>query len=503
MKRICLIFAFVSLALCACNEVENNQTNIEEVPGVYHLSIQASMDPQTKGVTFNADGQSATSQFEVGDKIYVYNKTQDALARHWDGTEEEYLATPIILTSEMIHDEGRTCTLKGDLSFVKWNNDDQKWEDVTPEEGDEYCLYYLLNDADYSYIKKNYYPRFDYSLQDGSVATASQCDFAEVADVKLNLNGSTITFSGTVPFENLQSMFRQKLIFKNSANETVTPSIKALTIDTEKGSLVSYYNPTCEVGGSPEKYSTFSIDIDDPVISDGSIFLSLSFYYPDEDSKDDKLILTATDTEGNVYVGSKDVPMGGFQNGKYYYGNCELVWDHQSIKPTVTRSDGGDPDELEPFGDCFDIYDAPSDEFNITISGSSSGYYFYLNAYPATVTLTGDGTAVYSGNAPFVYDDDGDVTIVLGSDYSIICPDYSGAIWAEWGELKLKTTGSSQTLTVTVNSETYKGLYGDKNYDSGGDVSQLAADGFTVTCSDMTNNHDGTYTWVYTVTPNV
>lgn len=168
----------------------------------------------------------------------------------------------------------------------------------------------------------------------------------------------------------------------------------------------------------------------------------------------------------------------------------------------MTRSDGGDPDELTPVGDCYDIYDAPSEVFNISISGSSSGYFFFLNSNPATVTLTGAGTAVYSGNDPFVYDDGGDVTIVLGSNYTIICPEHAGAIWAE-GNLKLKTTGNIQTLTVTVNSETYKGLYGDTNYYSGDDdVSPLAADGFTVTCSEMTDNHDGTYTWVYTVTPN-
>lgn len=335
MKRICLIFAFVSLALCACNEVNNNEPDIEEVPGVYHLSIQASLDPQTKGVTFNADGQSATSQFEVGDKIYVYNKTQDALARHWDATEEDYLlATPIILTSEMIHDEGQTCTLKGDLSFVKWNYDDQKWEEVTPADGDKYCLYYLLNEADYSFSwgKTNYFPRFDYSLQNGSEATASQCDFAEVTDVQLVLDGSTITFPSTVSFVNLQSMFRQELTFKYSASETVTPTIKLLNIDTENGTLINYHNPTIDISSSStEKYEAYDIDIDNPVISDGNIYLALAFYYPDEASKSDKLILTATDTEGNVYRCTKSVPEGGFQNGKYYYGNCTMEWDHQFI----------------------------------------------------------------------------------------------------------------------------------------------------------------------------
>ena len=497
MRRYSFIVAVFTLALCGCNRVDNIDSNEKTVaPTVYHLSIQASMDSQTKGVTFDPDGEHITSRFEVGDKIYVYNKTQDALARHRDN----YLATPIILTSAMIHNEGQTCTLEGDLSFVKWKFDEQEWESVTPEEGDEYCLYYLLNDADYSYTSwgyDNYFPRFDYSVQNGSATSASQCDFAAVTDVQLVLNETTLTVPDDVRFTNLQSMFRQKLTFKNSASETVTPIITALSIDTENGTLINYHNPT------DDSNDVGYIYIDNPVISDGNIYLALAFYYPDDDSKNDKLILTAADTDGNVYRCIKAVPTG-FQNGKYYYGNCTMEWDHQIIKPTVTRSDGGDQDELEPGGAQYDIYEGTSDEIAITISGSSYGYYFYLNDVPATVTLTGNGTAVYNDNDPFVYNNKGDLTIVLESNYAIICPNHAGPIWAENGNLKLKTKGATQTLTVTANIETYRGLYGDSNYDRGeeSDVASLAADGFTVTCSDRTDNLDGTYTWVYTVTPN-
>lgn len=514
MKRNVISIVFAALAFCACSKEGEPIVKESEAPVVYHVSIPASMTPGTKGVIFDGDGVSISTKFEVGDKVYIYNKTKDALARHWDDEEDCYLATPIVLTSAMIQNEGQSCTLVGDLSFVKWDDNKKKSESVTPEEGDEYCLYYQLNDADYSMASTNYYPRFDYSVQDGSATTASECDFAIVDDVVLTLSGSTLTVPDNVRFMNLQSMFRQKLTFTNSASETVTPTIKLISVGTENGTLICYHNPTIDISSvSPDKYETYySIDIENPVISDENIYLALAFYYPDEESKSDKLILTASDTEGNVYRCTKNVPAGGFQNGKYYFGNCTMEWDHQIIMPTVERSDGGDLDELTPYGDYYDIDSGTSGEIAISISGSSNGFYFWLNSDPATVTLTGNGTAVYPDNNPFIYGDRGDLTIILDSDYTIVCPNHAGAIWAEFGNLKLRTNGSSQILTVTANSAGYRGLYGFNNYSKeetidgkaakDAEVSSLADKDFTVTCSDRIDNPDGTYTWVYTVTPN-
>ena len=127
MRKYSFIAVAFTLALCGCNTGDNLESNEKTVaPTVYHLNIQASMDSQTKGVTFGPD--EVASRFEVGDKVYVYNKTQDALARHWDNEENDYLATPISLTSATIHNEGQTCTLEGNLSFVKWKFDEQEWE---------------------------------------------------------------------------------------------------------------------------------------------------------------------------------------------------------------------------------------------------------------------------------------------------------------------------------------------------------------------------------------
>ena len=58
-------------------------------------------------------------------------------------------------------------------------------------------------------------------------------------------------------------------------------------------------------------------------------------------------------------------------------------------------------------------------------------------------------------------------------------------------------------LTVTVSYAGRYGLYATSNYndDNNSDASVLAADGYTVSRSDVTNNGDGTYTWTYTVAP--
>ena len=58
---------------------------------------------------------------------------------------------------------------------------------------------------------------------------------------------------------------------------------------------------------------------------------------------------------------------------------------------------------------------------------------------------------------------------------------------------------------MTAKSSGRYGLYGnnysDSSDSSNSDASVLAADGYTVTRSAMTNNGDGTYTWTYTVAP--
>jgi len=338
MRRSVVIISAV-LALAACVQLETPVQ--KEAPVVYSLSLQVSLDPQTKGVTFGGDGMSITSRFQEGDKIYLYNKTQGAMAR----STLDHSTTPIVLTSSMIQDEGLSCTLAGEVSFFRWNPGESKgkektnsgeWEPVSHEDTDEYELYYQMNDADFS-REGNYYPGFNYRDQLGSKASASQHDFAVATGIQMNLGSGSLSAQNKVSFKNLQSIFRQGLIFKNSKSETVTPTITNLSVSCSKGTLVGDIHPT-EVN----MYSAvYAFDINNPVIVDGSICLSLTFYYPNDDSKNDTFTLTAIDNKGNVYTCEKNVPAGGFQNGKYYYGNCEMTWREKNNLAAVEASDLG------------------------------------------------------------------------------------------------------------------------------------------------------------------
>lgn len=493
MKKIYIIVV-LAFGLCACNKEESIQKTPEEAPVVYHMSIPASFGAQAKSVTFDADGSSITTQFETTDKIYVYNETKGAFARSADG---EHLLSYLQPSTS-----GSSCTLTGDLSFYRLNSSDE-WESVTVEAGDTYSLFYQMNDPDYYYSSSVPIPRFDYSQQDGSASKASHCDFAEANGVIMILSGATLTVPDNIPFNNLQSMFRQRLSFtKGGVAVSPKPTITKLTVATKNDTFLEYYRPDRpDQDGDNGKYWAFDgFDIDNPVItSDGDIFLSLAFYYPGDTATGDQLILTATDDEGNIYQGAKNVPSGGFKTSKYYHGGFELAWQKQMIMPTVTRSDGGDPDELEPYDGLYDISGDPAE---ITISGDSMGYIFNFDD-SAIVTLTGNGTARSTAdNNDFICVGD-NLTIELDSDYTIICPEYGTAIYS-YEDLKLKTTGGVQTLSVTTNDEDNSGIYGWNNYDKGisGDVSALAVDGFTVTCSATVDNGDGTYTWIYTVAPN-
>lgn len=497
MKKIYHIIVVLAFGLCACNKEESIKEAPKEAPVVYHISIPASFDVQAKSVTFNPDGSSISTQFETTDKIYVYNETKGAFARSADG---EHLLSYLQPSTS-----GSSCTLEGDLAFYKNNGD--AWNIVEVEASDTYSLYYQMNEPNSSFVDNT--PRFNYSIQTGSAASASLLDFAEATGVTMSLSGSTLTAPDDVHFDNMQSMFRQRLSFRKEGG-LVTPTVTRLKIDTKNGTLLTYYRPTDTSEGT--RYQEFSISIDNPdITNDGDIYLSLAFHYSvGHPATGDQLILTAYDDSGNRYQCSKNIPNGGFGKSKYYYGS--MVLDYvEAIKPTVTRSNGS---ELEPDPDVFsgelwyDIYKVSGDDhIEITIDGDSEDYRFYLNNDPAIVTLTGHGNPVsasWTGHNAFIESDD-DLTIILDCDYFIDnSADYEKAIECG-GNLKLKTTGKVQTLTVITNSDDPYGIYGVSNWDAWmvdfSEIDNLSDEGFTVTCPEPVNNGDGTFTWKYTVTP--
>lgn len=131
------------------------------------------------------------------------------------------------------------------------------------------------------------------------------------------------------------------------------------------------------------------------------------------------------------------------------------------------------------------------------MSGTSIGYGFSFDDGGTSTTVNLNGlNATYAESESFIYSQSGPLTLNLTGSNSISCSNYYEAIYSK-GDLKLSGNG---TLTVTANATSYYGLIGS-NYKNGSnsDASVLAADGYTVTRSDVTNNQDGTYTWTYTV----
>lgn len=491
MKKIYRFFVFAALALCACNN-----RDMEPAPTAYHFQARLSFQPQTKGVGFGADGETISTQFETTDCVYIYNETKQAYARK---------ATGELIALHPSNISGAYCNLTGDLLFHVWDTVLEKWTPVSVEEGDTYALYYQMNVPSPG---QDNIPSYDYGFQDCRPKTASACDFAQAVGVEIQKSAATLSVPDGVVLKNMQSMFRLHLSFNNGGVPVVPETMEALTINTKNGTLVETYAPTHD---PDDRYLMSGFTLGSPVISaDGDIYLSLAFLYDDlSPAEGDELILTVRDVEGNVYRGSKAVPTDGFVNSKYYYGDVTMAWLRKDAELTITCGEGVSY-YLYSDGN-YDFDSSNPDPASITISGSGSGYYLTFT-WDATITLQGNGTAIYYGTQPFIYLEGsnrlGTTTIILDGNYTIDCRNNDTAIWADWSYLLLKTTGDEQTLTVIANDPDYKGLYGDLNYDDGSNPATLSATDFTVTLTSTTPgpDEDGDeepdyYTWVYTVTP--
>ena len=479
MKALSNIWRTVALSACtavvvsgmiACS-AEDNIVKEEQTPAAQQeglkVTLTATFDDgaATRGVSFGNDGMSSTSTFADGDKIYVYNVTKSALE-------------PNRLSITGISADGKSATFTGTLSG-------------TYAAGDALKLYYNMSD----FIGSDYEAcEFEYAwVLDGSATTASACDYA-MADAEVGtISGGTLTLASAVTLTKLQSVFRQRLTFKKG-NDTVIPTITSLIISSASNKLsMRYWVGKSRDGNGPVAIANPTID------ANGDIYLALRFL--DGSNSNDALTLTATDSEGNQYTVTKNAPSDGFKNGKYYYGAMTLTQTATLIRPTITRSDGGtvpEPDEYNSYRM------APTNYSNgvthMTISGTSKGYWFQLLGGNTEKTVTLNNlNATYDESSQFIISGI-DVTISLSGTNSITCKNRDECISASSQNLKFSGKG---TLTVTAKSSTRYGLWALNNYseNSGQNVSNLAADGYTVTRSDMTNNGNGTYTWKYSVRP--
>lgn len=493
--------AMGSLTSCSKEELATVKQNTTPAK-VYTVSIPASMgeEDNMRGVEFGGDGSTITSKFKTGDEVYVYNETQGAFACESDGT-------PIVLrlTAGDISNEGKNCTLSGNLTFFKADGmgpEKPHFVAVNPGENDTYSFFYNMSYVDACY---SYYNCYNYFGQDGSATEASSHDFAKKTGVTMTATGNTMEPSATVSFESLQSMFRQRLSFTQgpSGEGSTSPSIKKLTVSTKNGTLASQYLPLSS------KYYLSEMEINNPQITaNGDIYLSMAFDYgAGHVAAGDELQLEALDTEGHVYVASKTVPTGGFTTGKYYYGSMTLAWSEQRyVKPTVTPS-------VSPNSTYHYNIDGGDAALAYTISGTSKGYNFDIGNYSScTLTLSSLNAECVQGG--YICSGSSGLNLVIDGANTLNCPNGYIAAGYDYGNLKLSGNG---TLTVTTNDANYCGLRG-VNYESSNNnhstttsvdvTSLLAADGYLVTRgarvdgpdTDSDGNPDY-YTWTYTVAP--
>ena len=219
-----------------------------------------------------------------------------------------------------------------------------------------------------------------------------------------------------------------------------------------------------------------------------------------------KLTFTVTDDKGDTYKGEKNAPTSGFANGKYYFNAApiQLAKQAQRVIPTInwtsvyTNKFVTEP-TIEEGNDYYIVYGPEMNtNFAFTISGNSNGIWFSLCNIGGTVTLNGIN-ATYDGEHPYLNCNNYDLTLDIQGENSISCTNYDQAVYSG-KNLKLSGNGA---LTVTVKGKNEIGLRGQSNYKyvygEEKNVSNLAADGYTVSVSEMTDNNDGTYTWTYTV----
>ena len=537
MKKILYLISALALGMTACskNEIQAPAEGASDAP-VCRFSIPATLDAGIDAKAIEVGGASITSTFSYDDKVYVFIKrdlgSSSIVATAHNGTDASLYLTPTDI-------KGSSCTLDGALTFFSVEND--QFVPFVPAVDDVVYLFY-----NFSHLAMG--PTFDstgwdFTRQNGSInedvyggpygntylATQgiSAFDCAEAMMIVTEADGdATSGYSlnmiqygneslTSVLFAKKSSLFRQRLLFTDEEGEPIgVPTLERLSIYFEGGNyFVDSYTPFSQYGAF---FYTSELTIEEPFISsDGDVYFSLMFTM---DNIDKPLVLEARDVEGNVYSVTKEVPEGGFKNGKYYYGEASLTWK-KTVKPKVTGTNAA------PF---FGRYSIEEDPVELELRGNSEDYYFRLvKNQGGTITLDNvhaSGSLHQDLYSPFIsqvmVDDAQNISLVLTGANSIECQSF----WAIrlFGDLRLSCTGSVATLTVTTTSAECCGI-SCWNYRSDGEFDKsfnefynegelnvtymLAASGYKVWRSArIANDYDGdyyvdSYTWTYTVTP--
>ena len=429
MKRIAFILAIVALGMTSCNklDIQNPSEESSLETRMHHLSIPASMDDDaTKAVTF--DGTTSNSTFSASEKVYVYNKTTNAILTGY-------------LQPANISGDGKKCDLQGELTGSISEND---------------VLLLLYNAA--SKPDETY---FYYGGQKGT--QESVCDGAQAEVTVSSYAGSVLTTSTTAQFSYVQSMFRFQFAYgSNPIN------VETLLIESKNNALASEYHPLNTV--IPYEYHSYSCMLETATTK--PIYVAICF--DESKSADDVLSFTVTDNKGKRYKGSRAAPTGGFKNGRYYYNTSAIALQPAYFAATkedigkVIGSDGG-------------IYDTPEDMWNARIDNIAIGMIAYVGSIDGVCEhgLAISLTDAYAYNATYA-EATGDVIIPSWATYHKVAggtwrlpseKDWQYLMWAYYAEnpvaqniedfnTKLGTVGTA--LVATENYWTSTSIDDDK-----------------------------------------
>ena len=447
MAATFIIAALAMGSFTACSNedlvVETQNTIVKEAPTCY-FTLPASFDKgaQVRAVTIGE--KTARTTFASTDKVYVVIEHNGTYAIGYEPSGSAYLSMTVTPDADP-----SKATLSGALKFYY----DFKGTPTafTPAVDD---VVYLLYNMTNPFCPVSY-SSFAYDQQNGSKDQSNQSglyyyygasyhDYAQAKMKITEVTGSTdvgFTMSlvqyddptkSNVSFQNLGSLFRQKLTFKDKNGDPVTPTLTKFTISTANDKMIIAYFPFASDPAAAYYYSLFSIE--NPVIdTNGDIYFALMF---NDDNKNETLYFTAEDDDGNVYTASKAAPAGGFENGKYYYGKMELTWENHLVD--LSQLNGH--------------YVAQNGDI---LTGTLAGDYKISIADGATVTLS--GITINGGNdsgtdwAGITCEGDATLVLVDGTSNSVK-PFYSSRAAISVPNGKTLTIQGSGSLTADSNS---------------------------------------------------
>ncbi len=443
-------------------------------------------------VDYNSETKERTLKFTDGDKLYVRAIIEQAHSDVlWGGSDyaSKIMAGFLTIDPATISADGKSAQFTGDLDIYVGTVVPQRWD----EELDDWV-------TDYEDIEE-----YNLVYSPGTHTFTTADPLAEcVANAELAHAGSEAEYT---VYDDSKG-FDYDFMVASSVNELMTSSYRVggeYYPDSHSFNLwandmfsvilnctISGLTPGASytVGmfyGETEDYDRYD-DYEGKVAADGDGKANFAIVAPD-DEHHFQLLLASTNDRKQVNLGQKEL-----ETKVYNIKATASDWVLAGM-PIVTGTL-----TLPGLNKEYYITDNP---FNFTISGTSTNYSFCLDvSLGGTIHLV--NVAATHETESFIYGDEGDVNIELTGNNTVSVPSTECAI--NWnGNMKLSCTGASATLTVTTCSIYDKGLYADNYYYDDEDptkqvVSNLAENGFNVTCSDMTDNGNGTYTWTYTVT---